>query len=168
LDLGQLREQILNCKRCRLWENAENAVPGEGPDDSKVILVGQNPGEEEDRTGKPFVGRSGKFLDKILDQNSIQRKNLFITSVVKHKTLNNRKPYADEIEACMPFLTKQIEAIKPSIIVLMGKVAWQTPKKPNIEYIVTYHPAAAMRFPKMREKFEEDFRLRNIIKNNKT
>jgi uracil-DNA glycosylase family 4 len=159
LDLGQLCGQILNCKRCRLWKDAENAVPGEGPGDANVMLVGQNPGEEEDRTGKPFVGKSGKFLETILHQNSIQRKNLFITNVVKHKTPNNRKPYADEIEACMPYLTKQIETIKPSIIVLMGKVAGQTPKQPNIKYIETYHPAAAMRFPKMRKKFEEDFRL---------
>jgi uracil-DNA glycosylase len=156
--LKQLIEQIVNCKRCRLWKRAKNAVPGEGPKNAKIMLVGQNPGEEEDRTGKPFVGRSGRFLDKILNRNNIQRKSIFITSVVKHKTPNNRKPRTDEIKTCLPYLLKQIENIKPKIIVLMGKVAWQTPRKSGIKYIEIYHPAAAMRFPKFRDKFEADFR----------
>jgi uracil-DNA glycosylase family 4 len=157
--LKQIIEQIVNCKKCRLWKEAENAVPGEGPRDAKIILVGQNPGEEEDRTGKPFVGRSGRFLDQILSQNNIQRKSIFITSVVKHKTPNNRKPKTDEIKACMPYLIKQIDDINPKIILLMGKVAWQTPRKSSIKYVETYHPAAAMRFPKFRDKFEADFKL---------
>ena len=157
--MKQLIEQIMNCKRCRLWKSAENAVPGEGPEDAKLMLVGQNPGEEEDRTGKPFVGRSGKFLDKTLNQNDIQRKSIFITSVVKHKTPNNRKPRPDEINACLPYLKKQIDNIKPEIIVLMGKVAMQTPRRQGIKYLETYHPTAAMRFPKFRDKFEGDFRL---------
>ncbi len=121
------------------------------------MLVGQNPGEEEDKTGRPFVGRAGKFLNTVLEKNSITRERLFITNVVKHKTPQNRTPRSDEIRACLPYLTEQIAEIRPKIIVLMGQVAQQTPRKGNIEYILTCHPAAAMRFPKMREKFEKDF-----------
>lgn len=167
LDLEQLSKQITNCRKCRLWKGTQNAVPGEGPVNAKVLLVGQNPGEKEDQTGRPFVGRSGKFLDKTLEQNGINREKLFITSIVKHKTPKNRKPKSDEIEACMPYLIQLFEIIEPEIVVLMGKVAWQTPKRSGIEFIKTYHPSSAMRFPKIREKFEEDFlRLGKIIKNN--
>ena len=121
------------------------------------MLVGQNPGEDEDRTGRPFVGRAGKFLNTVLGKYKISRERLFITNVVKHKTPQNRTPKSDEIRACLPYLTEQIVEIRPKIIVLMGQVAQQTPREGNIEYILTCHPAAAMRFPKMREKFEKDF-----------
>ncbi len=141
-----------------MWENARNAVPGEGDPGAKIMLVGQNPGKKEDETGKPFVGRAGQYLDRILQKNGVERKNLFITSVVKHASPNNRKPRADEIDACMPFLEEQIRLIQPKIIILMGKVAWKTPRKSSIEYIETYHPAAAMRFPEIRKKFENDFK----------
>lgn len=164
MNLKELERKIRNCKKCKLWKNA-HAVPGEGPDNAKVMLIGQNPGKEEDRIGKPFVGRAGKFLNKILDNNNINRKDLFITNVVKHKTPRNRKPKSDEIEACMPYLEEQINHIKPEIIVLMGKVALQTSKKVGIRYIKTCHPAAAMRFPSMRTKFEKDFEILGLIIN---
>jgi len=121
------------------------------------MLVGQNPGKKEAETGRPFVGRSGKYLDKILEKNGIDREKLFITNTVKHKTPENRKPEDDEIEACLPYLEKQIKIINPKIVVLLGKVAENTPRKKGIKYIETYHPAAAMRFGKYREKFEKDF-----------
>jgi len=157
LPLRELERRIRQCKKCRLWKEARNAVPGEGPSKAKVMLVGQNPGEEEDRTGRPFVGRAGKFLNTVLGKNKIRRERLFITNVVKHKTPQNRTPRSDEIRACLPYLTEQIVEIRPRMIVLMGQVAQQTPRKGNIEYILTCHPAAAMRFPKMREKIEKDF-----------
>lgn len=155
--LEPLRKEIMNCKKCRLWKTARYAVPGEGPSDARAMLVGQNPGSEEDKTGRPFVGRSGTFLDKTLEKLDIERNDLFITNIVKHKTPENRKPRKDEIEACKPFLIRQIKAINPDIMVLMGKVAWKTPNFEGITQIKTYHPAAAMRFPSMREKFEKDF-----------
>ena len=165
--LEELIREIKKCRKCGLWKDAENAVPGEGPADANVMLVGQNPGEEEDRTGKPFVDRAGKFLNLILDKNSIKRERLFITNVVKHKTPNNRKPNVAEIQACMPYLTRQIKEIRPEIVVLLGKVAWQTPRMESIKYIETYHPAAAMRFPKIKEKFEQDFKtLRRLLRGN--
>jgi len=167
LALKELNKEIKKCKKCNLWKDAENAVPGEGPSNAKVILVGQNPGEEEDRTGKPFVGRAGKFLKLVLDKYRIKHERLFITNVVKHKTPSNRKPNIAEIEACMPYLIRQIKEIRPEIVVLLGKVAWQTPRNASIKYIETYHPAAAMRFPKIREKFEQDFEtLRRLLKSN--
>ena len=100
--LDKLNQQICNCRNCRLWQGAKNAVPGEGPPNSKLMLVGQNPGSEEDKTGKPFVGRAGKFLNKVLAENGINREEVFVTNIVKHVTPQNRKPFIDEIEACAP------------------------------------------------------------------
>jgi DNA polymerase len=157
LALVDLNEQIRNCRKCRLWREAKNAVPGEGTFHAEIMLVGQNPGAEEDETGRPFVGRAGKFLNAVLKRNGINREDLFITNVVKHKTPKNRLPQPDEIAACMPYLTCQIDAIKPEIIVLMGSVARQVPRDKGLLYVQTFHPSAAMRFPKMRKKFEEDF-----------
>ncbi len=121
------------------------------------MLVGQNPGAEEDKTGKPFIGRAGKFLNKVLAKNGINREELFVTNIVKHVTPKNRKPLPDEIAACAPYLEAQVNAIKPKIVVLMGAVAWQAPRVEGVEYVEMYHPSAAMRFTKMRKKFEEDF-----------
>jgi uracil-DNA glycosylase family 4 len=157
MTLAELNDQIRKCRKCRLWQGAKNAVPGEGPLNAKVMLVGQNPGAEEDKTGRPFVGRAGKFLNKVLAENGFNREELFITNLVKHTSPKNRKPLPDEIAACAPYLLGQIKTIKPKIIVLMGIVAWQTPRVEDVEYVETYHPSAAMRFTKMRKKFEEDF-----------
>ena len=157
MTLNELNEQIRNCRKCRLWQCARNAVPGEGPATAKVMLVGQNPGAEEDKTGRPFVGRAGKFLNKVFTENGINREEVFVTNVVKHVTPNNRKTFPDEVEACLPYLITQIKEIKPKIVVLMGAVAWQTPRLEGLEYVETYHPSAAMRFSKIRKKFEEDF-----------
>jgi len=133
-------------------------VEGEGPLDAEVMLIGQNPGKEENKTGRPFVGRAGKYLGKVLKKNKIKRKDIYITSVVKCRTPHNRKPTQKEIETSVPYLVEQIKKIDPKIIVLMGKVAWEIPRVGKREYIETYHPAAAMRFPKIREKFEADFK----------
>jgi len=157
LEPEQLTEQIENCRKCRLWQGAQKTVPGEGPFNAKVMLVGQNPGAEEDKTGKPFVGRAGKFLNKVLAKNGINRKELFVTNIVKHVTPKNRKPLPDEIAACIPFIAAQVRIIKPKIVVLMGAVSWQAPRVEGVEYVETYHPSAAMRFTKIRKKFVEDF-----------
>ncbi|HLB99834.1 MAG TPA: uracil-DNA glycosylase [Candidatus Bathyarchaeia archaeon] len=154
--LDKLNQQICNCRNCRLWQGAKNAVPGEGPPNSKLMLVGQNPGSEEDKTGKPFVGRAGKFLNKVLAENGINREEVFVTNIVKHVTPQNRKPFPDEIEACAPYLTAQINLIKPKVVVLMGAVAWQSPKVEGPIYVETVHPSAVMRFTKMRKRFLED------------
>jgi uracil-DNA glycosylase family 4 len=157
MTLDKINKQIQKCRKCRLWKDAKNAVPGEGPPNAKVMLVGQNPGAEEDKTGRPFVGRAGKFLNKVLAENGFNREELFITNLVKHTSPKNRKPLPDEIEACAPYLLEQIKAIKPKLVVLMGAVAWQAPRVEGVEYVETVHPSAAMRFTKMRKRFLEDF-----------
>ncbi len=133
-------------------------VPPEGPRDARIMLIGQNPGAEEARQKRPFVGRSGRFLDDVLRRHGIDRRTLYITSVVKETTPGNRTPTREEIERWMPWLIEEIREVKPETIVLMGQVASQAPRFENIRYIETCHPAAAMRFPRMREKFETAFR----------
>jgi DNA polymerase len=162
--MSKLNCEIEKCQKCRLWIGTLHAVPGEGPTNAKIMLIGQNPGAEEDKTGRPFIGRSGKYLTKVLQKSGLERDQLFITSIVKHTSPNNRKPEPDEIAACLPYLITQIKLIKPETIVLMGQTAWQTPRQPNIKYVITYHPSAAMRFTKIRKKFEED--IKNLKQSN--
>ena len=157
MEIEELNEQIIQCRKCRLWQCAKQAVPGKGPLNAKVMLVGQNPGAEEDKVGEPFVGRAGKFLNKILAEHQIRREEIFVTNIVKHLSPDNRKPFADEIEACTPYLTKQMELIKPKIVVLMGTVAWQAPRMEGATFFKTVHPSAAMRFTKMKNRLEKDF-----------
>jgi DNA polymerase len=155
LALEDLNWQIYDCKKCRLWQGAKHGVPGEGPLNAKVMLVGQNPGADEDETGRPFVGRAGKFLTKVLAENGIKREDVFITNIVKHISPQNRKPFADEVAACLPYLNTQISVIKPKIIVLLGASAKDTPRLEGIEYMQVIHPSAAVRFNKMGIKFRE-------------
>ncbi|MFH0769323.1 MAG: uracil-DNA glycosylase [Chloroflexota bacterium] len=133
-------------------------VAGEGLSNARIMLVGQNPGSEEAKQGRPFVGKSGKYLDAMLKKNEIDRGELYITSVIKETTHGNRQPTAQELSDWMPYLLEEIRRVKPKIVVLMGKIAWKTPRLEAIKYIETYHPAAAMRFPKARERFERDFK----------
>ena len=139
-----------------MTESGIVTVPGEGPAHARIMLIGQNPGREEVKQGRPFVGRSGKYLTRVLDRFGIDRRQLYITPVVKEPTPNNRKPTAAEIARWTPALLEEIDRIGPRIIVLMGQVAHDIPRQEGIEYIETCHPAAAMRFPAMREKFEKD------------
>jgi DNA polymerase len=155
VSLEELNYQIYGCRKCRLWQGAKHAVVGEGPLNAKVMIVGQNPGADEDETGRPFVGRAGKYLTKTLAEFGIKREDVFITNIVKHTSPENRKPFADEIAACAPYLIAQIKVIKPKIIVLLGASAKETPRVEGVEYFEVIHPSAAMRFTKMREKFRE-------------
>jgi DNA polymerase len=98
-------------------------------------------------------------LNAVLAKNGIRREELFITNLVKHVTPNNRKPLPDEIAACAPYLAAQVDMTKPKLVVLMGAIAWQAPRAKCVAYVETYHPSAAMRFTKMRKKFEDDFRV---------
>jgi len=132
-------------------------VLGEGPRRAPIMLVGQNPGAEEARQGRPFVGRAGKYLDSVLERNGIRRNGLYITNVVKETTPGNRRPTSGEIRRWAPELQKQIKRVRPRVVVLMGSVARSAPRLKGICYVETYHPAAAMRFPKMRQEFERTF-----------
>lgn len=175
LKLKKLNQEIRNCKKCLLGKTRKNAVPGEGPIDAKLMLVGQAPGQEENKTGRPFVGRAGKFLNQLLEIANINRKKVFITSPIKCFPPRNRKPSKEEIKACLPYLKKQIELINPQKFILLGEVAFSvffSDKKLNNfrgkwltfrqaqgkNFFVTYHPAAGLRFPKMRKILEADFK----------
>lgn len=158
----KIAKQIKRCKKCPLYKSRNKAVPGEGPDNAKIMIIGQGPGKKEDLTGRPFVGRAGKFLDELLKLNKINRKRCFITSIVKCFPPKNRQPKKTEAETCVTnYLTKQIEMINPKIIIIMGNVAKKfTPPKllKNKKIIYTYHPAAGMRFPNIRKKMIKDFK----------
>jgi len=154
VSLDEIILQVKKCKKCRLWQTSLHGVPGEGPTDAKIMFIGQNPGAEEDKTGRPFIGRAGKFLTKTLVEFGINREDVYITNIVKHTSPENRKPYPDEVITCIPYLTQQIAIIKPKIIVLLGASAKETPRIDGITYLEIIHPSAAMRFTKMREKFQ--------------
>ena len=140
-------------------------MPGEGPTDAKVMLIGQNPGADEDETGRPFVGRAGKHLTKTLAENGIKREDLYITNIVKHVSPKNRKPFPDEVAACMPYLNVQIRLIQPKIVVLLGASAKETPRIDGIKYVEVVHPSAAMRFKNMQERFTKQIAdLSKLIK----
>lgn len=161
MNLSKLAAQIRSCKKCRLYKFANKAVPGEGPFNAKLMFIGIAPGKMEDLTGRPFVGRAGRFLDYLFERNKISRKKVFITSIVKHFPPENRVPKTDEIKACLPFTIKQIRIINPKTIVLLGNLAKKhVPKEllKNKKVIFTSHPAAGMRFPKIRKKMLEDFK----------
>ncbi len=167
MSMEELNLQIYNCKKCRLWQGAKHSVPGEGPSNAKVMFVGQNPGADEDELGRPFIGRAGKYLTKTLLEYGIKREEIFITNIVKHVSSQNRKPFDDEVRACLPYLVAQIKFVKPKIIVLLGASAKETPRIEGIEYTQVIHPSAAMRFTKMREKFRQQIaELANRLQQN--
>jgi DNA polymerase len=173
-EIEKLNQEIKSCRKCPLWKSRKNTVPGEGPVNAKVMCLGVAPGVEEDKSGKPFIGRAGKFLNQLLKIAKIKREKIFITSILKclPQPPINRKPKKEEIEACLPWLKKQIEIIDPKYFVLLGEVAFSVffPKeKLNnfrgkwIErdgkfYFPTYHPAAGLRFPKIKKILERDFK----------
>jgi DNA polymerase len=166
-----MREEIAACTRCELFRSAENAVPGEGNPKARIMLIGEAPGWHEDKQGKPFVGNSGKFLTELLGSAGIQREDVFITNVVKHRPPGNRDPLPDEIMACSMWLEKQIEAIDPDVIVTLGRFSMAKyfpgqkiskihgeAKEVGGRYIVPmYHPAAALHNGALRPEIEADF-----------
>ena len=121
--LEKLHDTIRHCTLCPLHETRTNAVPGEGPCDASVMLVGEAPGAKEDETGRPFVGRSGQLLVSLLEEIGLTREDVFITSILKSRPPKNRTPTQFEVNVCRPYLEKQIELIKPRFIVLLGGVA---------------------------------------------
>jgi len=169
-ELEELNEQIRHCRLCRLWQGATLAVPGEGPLNAKIMFVGEAPGFHEDQQGRPFVGAAGNFLESLLQSINLSRKDVFITNVVKHRPPNNRDPQPDELAACRPYLDRQIELIKPKIIVTLGRYSMELafsgvtisrihgqPKKVgDIIYFPMFHPAAALHQPRYRSLIEAD------------
>jgi uracil-DNA glycosylase family 4 len=158
--LAQVAQEIALCTRCGLHKTRQKAVPGEGPVNARIMLIGEAPGREEDLQGRPFVGRSGRILDEILAEAGFRRKELFITSVVKCRPPNNRMPKNLEQETCLSSHTRrQMQIISPKIICLLGGVAAKALlgitrvsekrghifEKEGYRFFLTYHPAAAGR-----------------------
>lgn len=172
-EFEKLLQEIKNCKKCNLWRLRKNTVPGEGPLDAEIMVIGQAPGVEEDKRGKPFCGRAGKFLDRLFEMAGLERNKVFITSPLKclPQPPINRKPKKEELNACLPYLKKQIEIINPKKFILLGEVAFlvffpkeklsdfrgKWIKKGDKEFFITYHPAAGLRFPQFQEILEKDF-----------
>jgi DNA polymerase len=173
--LKRLHQKISQCRKCPLWKTRKNAVPGEGPANTKIMIIAEAPGRMESIQGKPFVGPAGGFLGKLFGLGSLDRKDVFITSVLKCRPRidnRNRRPKKQEIEACLPWLQKQIEIISPKKLILLGEVAFKVffpkeklktlrgkwIKKDKKLYFPTYHPAAALRFPKIKKILEKDFK----------
>jgi len=171
-DLQELHQRIASCPDCDLCRTRSNAVPGEGPPDAEILFVGEGPGFYEDQQSRPFVGPAGKFLEELLASIGLRRDQVFITNVVKCRPPNNRDPLPGEIEACRKHLKRQIELIKPKVIVSLGRysLAWFSPGdkiskahgqvkvKDGIYFIPMYHPAAALHASNMRKVIEEDFK----------
>lgn len=172
--LEEIAALVRECTRCRLCRERTNAVPGEGPADARLVVIGEGPGAVEDETGRPFVGRAGELLTEILAAIDLPREQVFICNIVKCRPPENRKPQPDEIEACVPYLYRQLEIIKPSVILAMGSTAAETllnTRQPlaglrnrvhqfrGIPVIVTYHPAALLRNPNWKKPTWDDVRI---------
>jgi uracil-DNA glycosylase family 4 len=169
--LTELYAEIARCRSCELYKTRNNAVPGDGPEDAKIMFIGEAPGFHEDRQGRPFVGTSGKFLEELLASINLHREQVYICNVIKSRPPENRDPLPNEIAACAPFLDRQLEIIKPRVIVTLGRFSMakffadasisrihgQPMKRDGIIYIPMFHPAAALHQPKYRSMIEQDF-----------
>ena len=172
--LDNYRISICLCEDCNLHKTRKNFVFGSGDSDAELMLIGEAPGETEDFEGNPFVGRSGKLLDKILNAISRKRdKGVYITNILKCRPPENRNPLQMEISKCKPYLLQQIDIIKPKIILVLGSIAGHALLNNNLSikkmrgktYIfegipmrVTYHPAALLRNPDLKKPTWEDFK----------
>lgn len=161
--LKKLNSECVECTSCNLSETRKNVVVGKGNESAQVVIIGEGPGEQEDITGLPFVGRAGKMLDTALSSVDIDPlEDCYITNIVKCRPPNNRKPSAIESEACMPWLNEQINLLKPKIIILAGstavqsflgidepisKIRGQWIEKDNIKYMPIFHPSYLLRNP---------------------
>jgi uracil-DNA glycosylase family 4 len=171
-ELTQLYEQIRSCTQCALHQSRTRAVPGEGPQDAELMFIGEAPGFHEDRQGRPFVGAAGSFLDELLEMIAMHREGVYICNVLKCRPPQNRDPQPDEVEACRAYLDRQIDLIRPKMVVTLGRFSmarWfpgarisrihgQPRKLGGRLYYPMYHPAAALHQPSLRSTVGEDMR----------
>lgn len=172
--LALLYNSSKECRKCRLAETRRNFVFGEGNPSADLVVIGEAPGADEDASGRPFVGRSGQLLDKILLAAGFARKDVFICNILKCRPPGNRNPLADEIERCMPLLLGQLQIVNPKIILVLGKVAANALFENNLslgsmrgnvrkwkkyDCFITYHPAALLRNPNWKHGCWQDIQL---------
>lgn len=177
--LDAIRDDLGDCTRCKLHEHRRTIVFGEGNPQASLMFVGEGPGAEEDATGRPFVGRAGQLLDKIIEAIGLRREDVYIANIVKCRPPLNRTPERDEVETCEPFLFRQIKFIRPRVIVALGSPAFQTllrTREPitrargewreldGIKVMPTFHPAFLLRSPdKKREVWEDMKKVRDFL-----
>jgi DNA polymerase len=176
--VGKLREAAAGCKACDLWQHATQTVFGEGPTHARVMMIGEEPGDQEDRQGHPFVGPAGTLLDRALSAAGIPRGDVYVTNIVKHfkfeprgKRRIHKKPNAIEISACRPWLDAELAVVRPQIIVLLGATAAQSllgrdflvtqqrgrwvKAKIGPYVLTTVHPSSILRAPDEESRHEE-------------
>ncbi|MBM4278078.1 MAG: uracil-DNA glycosylase [Deltaproteobacteria bacterium] len=171
--LEEVRSELGNCERCKLHRTRRSLVFGEGNEKARLMLIGEGPGNDEDVQGRPFVGKAGQLLTKILQAIEIERKEVYIANIIKCRPPQNRNPEPDEIENCYPFLLKQIQAIRPRIICALGTFSAQTLLKTDVKITTlrgkvydysgislfpTYHPAYLLRNPEKKREVWEDMK----------
>jgi DNA polymerase len=181
--LDDIAIAVRGCQLCPLCRTRTHAVPGEGNPDAGLFLIGEGPGESEDRSGRPFVGRAGELLDKMLAAIEIPRADAFIANVVKCRPPKNRVPLPDEREACLPYLRRQIELVQPRVLLALGGTAAETllgvkmslgqlrlkvHQWNGIPLIVTYHPAALLRNPNWKRPAWDDVRIARQLLDRRT
>ena len=157
---AQLYEQIGDCRKCRRCETRNNVVPGEGNPHAKLMFIGEGPGQDEDRQGRPFVGRSGELLTRMIHAIGLERSEVYICNIVKCRPPQNRNPEPDEAAACLDYLRAQVALVRPRVVVLLGKVACQYTirdqvfitrdhgrwyEQKGVWFMPTYHPSALLR-----------------------
>ena len=171
-ELAAIAAEVRACQLCKLHRGATHGVPGEGPATAEILFIGEGPGFHEDQQGRPFVGASGKFLEEMLASIGLQREQVFIANVVKHRPPNNRDPEPDEIAACSGYLDRQIAAIDPLLIVTLGRYSMRKffpgasisaihgqPKLVDGRPVVPmFHPAAALHQQSLRQTLLDDFK----------
>ena len=169
---AEFTQQLAGCEKCRLCQTRTNIVPGEGSYTADLMFIGEGPGRDEDRLGRPFVGASGELLTRMIHAIGIERTDTYICNVVKCRPPQNRNPEPDEAQACLPFLRAQVALIRPKVIVLLGKVACQYTlgetfsimrehgvwrERKGIWFMPTLHPAALLRDPANKRLAWDDF-----------
>lgn len=181
--LEDIRRDLGDCKRCKLWSTRTNIVFGEGNPNAELMFVGEAPGADEDASGRPFVGRAGQLLTKMIEAIDMKREDVYIANTLKSRPPGNRNPEPDETKACIPFVYRQIAVIRPKLIVTLGNPATQGlletkvgitrirgtfqeyPRDPAIKVLPTYHPAYLLRSPdKKREAWEDLKKVRAFLR----
>ena len=170
--LREVAIEVSTCVKCNLCKGRTRAVPGEGNTDARILFIGEGPGFHEDKQGRPFVGPAGQFLDELLESINLKRADVFITNVVKCRPPNNRDPLPEEIDACDNYLDRQIDAIKPQVIVTLGRYSMakffgnekissihgRARKKDGYICIAMYHPAAGLHQASLKDVIRNDFK----------
>lgn len=181
-EIQAVAKDVANCSKCQLCSGRTNAVPGSGHPKAKILFIGEGPGKDEDLQGKPFVGAAGKLLTKLIESIGLTRDDVFITNVVKCRPPENRDPFQEEVDACYPYLVRQLKAIKPLLVVTLGRHSTarflpdtkisEVHGQPKIYkgiwqklqvYLPLYHPAFALYDPRNRTILEEDFKKIPLI-----